>query len=286
MDVARDEAAKCKEAARTDNNEFNIRKNFLVNAVNSIMEATCSQYNIVICTDQDHDDFQNLKGQILPMDLLNVEVATGKVVNFEVYVFDTGNYLRHGKWEQDSWWYWGQSKVWHDPAAMHVDFNNAQKKLDATAIKKQQDDDAAKTKTAAAATAASQSTQAATAKVQAPANAADAPSQAADAAQAQADQAPGGAQARGAAYPVAPLPGGGYPAAPASGGYGVHPTDPSLGGSPYGAAGGYDAPDPSGGAGGYGAPASAAPAPGLMDRKFWSTFLLQACRLADVEDEL
>lgn len=36
MDVARDEAAKCKEAARNDNNEFNIRKNFLENAVNSI----------------------------------------------------------------------------------------------------------------------------------------------------------------------------------------------------------------------------------------------------------
>lgn len=154
MDVARDEAAKCKEAARTDNNEFNIRKNFLENAVNSIQTATCGQYNIVIATDQDKDDFQNLKGQILPMDLLDVEVSAGKIVNFEVYVFDTGNYLRHGKYEQDSWWYFGQSKKWYDPAAMHVDFNKAQKKLDPAAISKQQSDQAAAAKTAADAAAA------------------------------------------------------------------------------------------------------------------------------------
>ncbi|KAF6219130.1 hypothetical protein HO133_004955 [Letharia lupina] len=159
MDVARDEAAKCKEAARNDNNEFNIRKNFLDNAVNSIKTATCGQYNIVIATDQQKDDFQNLKGQILPMDLLDVEVSQGKIVNFEVYVFDTGNYLRHGKYEQDSWWYSGESKKWYDPMAMHVDFNNAQKKLDPTAIKKQQDDKAASDKTAADAAAAAKAQQ-------------------------------------------------------------------------------------------------------------------------------
>ncbi len=154
MDVARDEAAKTKEAARNDNNEFNIRKNFLDNAVNAIKTATCGQYNIVVCTDQQKDDFQNLKGQILPMDLLDVEVSKGKVVNFEVYVFETGNYLRHGKYEQDSWWFFGESKKWYDPAAMHVDFNKAQPKLDPAAIKKQQDDKAASDKTAADAAAA------------------------------------------------------------------------------------------------------------------------------------
>ena len=159
MDVARDEAAKCKEAARNDNNEFNIRKNFLDNAVNSIKTATCGQYNIVIATDQQKDDFQNLKGQILPMDLLDVEVSSGKVVNFEVYVFETGNYLRHGKYEQDSWWFYGESKKWYDPAAMHVDFNNPQKKLDAAAVKKQQDDKAAADKTAADAAAAAKTQQ-------------------------------------------------------------------------------------------------------------------------------
>ena len=159
MDVARDEAAKCKEAARNDDNEFNIRKNFLDNAVNSIKTATCGQYNIVICTDQARDDFQNLKGQILPMDLLDVEVSKGKIVNFEVYVFETGNYLRHGKYEQDHWWFYGESKKWYDPAAMHVDFNNPQKKLDAAAIKKQQDDKAAADKTAADAAAAAKAQQ-------------------------------------------------------------------------------------------------------------------------------
>ena len=158
MDVARDEAAKCKEAARNDDNEFNMRKNFLENAVNSIQTATCGQYNIVIATDQEKDDFQNLKGQILPMDLLDVEVSKGKIVNFEVYVFDTGNYLRHGKYEQDNWWYFGESKKWFDPAAMHVDFNNAQK-LDPAAIQKQQSDQTAAAKTAADAAAAAKAQQ-------------------------------------------------------------------------------------------------------------------------------
>lgn len=159
MDVARDEAAKTKEAARNDDNEFNIRKNFLDNAVNAIKTATCGQYNIVIATDQRRDDFQNLKGQVLPMDLLDVEVSKGKIVNFEVYVFETGNYLRHGKYEQDAWWYYGESKKWYDPMAMHVDFNKPQPKLDAAAIKKQQDDKTAADKAAADATAAAKAQQ-------------------------------------------------------------------------------------------------------------------------------
>jgi hypothetical protein len=58
MDVARDDADRCKAAADAGNNEFNIRKKSLFNAVNAIMVATYSQYNIVICTDQGHDDFQ------------------------------------------------------------------------------------------------------------------------------------------------------------------------------------------------------------------------------------
>ena len=174
MDVARDEAAKCKEVARNDDNEFNIRKNFLENAVNSIKTATCGQYNIVIATDQQKDDFQNLKGQILPMDLLDVEVSKGKIVNFEVYVFETGNYLRHGKYEQDHWWYFGESKKWFDPAAMHVDFNNAQKKLDPAAIKKQQGDQTAAQKTAADAAAAAKAQQDRASATNAPALATDA----------------------------------------------------------------------------------------------------------------
>lgn len=123
MDIVRDQNAKSKEASITDNNEFNIRKNFLDNTVDAIKTATGGQYNIVICTDQHKDDFQNLKGRILPMELLEVEVSHGKFVNFEVDVFETGNYLRHGRWERDSWWYFGQSKTWYDPFAMHVDFD-------------------------------------------------------------------------------------------------------------------------------------------------------------------
>ncbi|KAG8530169.1 uncharacterized protein KY384_005652 [Bacidia gigantensis] len=152
--IVREQAAINKEAMRNEDNEFNIRKNFLDNAVNAIKEATYSQYNIVICTDQEHDDFQSLTGQILPMDLLNLEVAPGKNVNFQVYVFDTGKYLRHGKWERDFWWWWGESKQWTDPAAMHVHFEKAQTKLDASAIKAQMDKKALEDKTAADAKAA------------------------------------------------------------------------------------------------------------------------------------
>ena len=94
MDTVRVEFAKAMEVSRNDNNEFNIRKNFLDNAVSAVRKATLSQYNIVICTDQEHDDFQNLQGQILPMDLVDVEVSQEKVVIFQVYVFDTGRYLR------------------------------------------------------------------------------------------------------------------------------------------------------------------------------------------------
>ena len=257
MDVARSEAAKAKEAGRIDNNEFNIAKNFLVNAVSAIQDATCSQYNIVICTDQDKDDFQNLKGQVLPMDLLDVEVSQGKIVNFEVYVFDTGNYLRHGKYEQNSWWYWGQTKKWYDPAAMHVDFNKAQTKLDPTQVQKQQAQNTAQTKTATAANTATGALQATTAAQQAPALATDAASVAANNAQTLGAGAPAGAPATpaGAPSPAAPA-GAPSPAAPATGNYGYPSAASFYGSSPYG----------SGGA--YGAAANAAPAPGLMDREY------------------
>ena len=262
MDVARSEAAKAKEAGRIDNNEFNIAKNFLVNAVNAIQEATCSQYNIVICTDQDKDDFQNLKGQILPMDLLDVEVSQGKIVNFEVYVFDTGNYLRHGKYEQNSWWYWGQTKKWYDPAAMHVDFNKAQPKLDPSQVQKQQAQNTAQTQTATAANTATQALQATTAAQQAPALATDAASVAANNAQTLGAGAPAGAPSPAApttGYPPAASYAPAGPAsatAPTTGSYGYPSAAPSYGSSPYGSGGPY------------GAAANPAPAPGLMDREY------------------
>lgn len=148
MDTVGVQQAKAKEAARNNDNEFNIRKKFLNNSVGAIREASYSQFNIVICTDQEHDDFQNLQGRILPMDLIDVEVSQGKIVNFQVYVFDTGKYLRHGKWERDHWCWWGETNKWHDPFAMHVHFENAQAKLDANQIKQQQDAQAAKNTTA------------------------------------------------------------------------------------------------------------------------------------------
>jgi hypothetical protein len=138
MDIVRDETAKANEAARTADNEFNIRKNFLDNTVNAIKEATLGQYSIVICTDQSDDDFQELAGQVLPMDLVDVEVGDGKTVNFQVYVFDTGKYLRHGRWERDAWWYYGQSEVSYD-VAMHVHFDHARPKLNPEEADQQQE---------------------------------------------------------------------------------------------------------------------------------------------------
>ncbi|KAL8784864.1 MAG: hypothetical protein Q9195_008857 [Heterodermia aff. obscurata] len=181
MDTVRVESAKAAEASRNNDNEFNIRKNFLDNAVSAIHDATYGQFNIVICTDQAHDDFQALTGQILPMNLIDVEVAQGKIVNFQVYVFDTGRYLRHGKWERDHWWWWGASKTWHDPAAMHVHFETAQPKLDADGIKKKLDEEAKAKDVAAAATKAADTTQVQASNHEAQALQIDAQSQAQDA---------------------------------------------------------------------------------------------------------
>jgi hypothetical protein len=181
QEVTRQIAAKNKEDMKDENNEFNIRNQFLSNAVNAIREATFAQFNIVICTDQEHDDFQDLQGQILPMDLLNLEISAGKFVNFQVYVFDTGKYLRHGKYEGNYWQFWGNTKKFYDPAAMHVHFDNAQTKRDANAIKAQQDQKAKEDKIAADAAASAKAAQTAAAanetpelKIEAARNAAEA----------------------------------------------------------------------------------------------------------------
>jgi hypothetical protein len=141
MDIFRDQAAKVKEADRAADNEFNIRKSFIENSVAILRDATLSQYNIVICTDQEKDDFQDLQGRILPMDLIDVEISPGKFVNFQVYVFDTGKYLRRGKWELDSWGWFGSDKNWKD-VNYHVHFETAPKKLTPDEIKAKQDEQA------------------------------------------------------------------------------------------------------------------------------------------------
>ena len=137
MDIFRDQASKVKEADRKNDNEFNIRKSFLENSVASLRDATLSQYNIVICTDQEKDDFQDLQGRILPMDLIDVEVSPGKFVNFQVYIFETGKYLRRGRWELDAWGWWGSDKNWKD-VNYHVHFETAQKKLNPDEVKAKQ----------------------------------------------------------------------------------------------------------------------------------------------------
>ena len=130
MNVAREQAAKIKEQQRQDDNEFNIRKNFLENAIAAINDLLQGQYNIMVLTDQEHDIEWGgpLKGRLLPMDLLEVDIGNGKTVNFQVIVFDSGKYLRKGKWEEDSIsWYPDSAKMWKD-VNMHLEFSDQPKK--------------------------------------------------------------------------------------------------------------------------------------------------------------
>lgn len=137
MNVIRQQQQAAEEMQRTEDNEFNIRKVFLENTINKIKEATLNQYNVVICTDQAEDDFEELQGQWPGLDLVEVNVGGGKNVNFQVYVFDTGKYLRRGKWEKNFWNYWGQTAEFTD-IFMHVHFEKAQPKLDPDQVQQQQ----------------------------------------------------------------------------------------------------------------------------------------------------
>ncbi|KAG8158535.1 hypothetical protein KVR01_011657 [Diaporthe batatas] len=133
-EIACQEAEKLKEQARNDDNESSIRKHFLDNAISSIRTATFDQYNIVVCTDYEQDDFQDVQGQILLLRPIDVEVKKDVVVNCKIYIFDTGTYIRHGKREREDWSWWGESKIKSDPVSMQVYFENAQPKKNAEDI--------------------------------------------------------------------------------------------------------------------------------------------------------
>ncbi|POS74932.1 hypothetical protein DHEL01_v206668 [Diaporthe helianthi] len=132
--VAHQEAEKLKDKAQNEDNESSIRRLFLDNAISSVRTATFDQYNIVICSDQENDEFHDLQGQILPMDMVDVEVTKDAFVKFKVYVFDTGRYIRHGKMDGDHWRWWDESKIQTDPVPMQVHFENAQPKKNACEI--------------------------------------------------------------------------------------------------------------------------------------------------------
>lgn len=96
------------------------------------------------------------------MPVIEVQVAKDKTINFQAYVFDTGQYIRHGKWEANSWTRYGDSKFFTETftGTQHAEFNNARKKLNPDDVKKQQDEQAKKDKDAADAKAAADKTQA------------------------------------------------------------------------------------------------------------------------------
>ncbi|MCJ1246743.1 hypothetical protein MMC30_003952 [Trapelia coarctata] len=136
--IGREIAREAQLAAISADNEFNIRKNFLDNALNAIKTAMLGQYCIIIATDQERDGEEPgwLQGKILPMELIEVEFAPGEFANFQVYVFEKGKYLRVGKWERDYWTYWPEgTKMWRD-INIHCEFE-AQPKVDVAHVEKQ-----------------------------------------------------------------------------------------------------------------------------------------------------
>lgn len=72
---------------RDDDNDFNIRSSFLDGAGKALVAATYKQYNIIIVTDQENDDWETpVKGE-LTSQLVDVQLSDGSMVNFEARIF-------------------------------------------------------------------------------------------------------------------------------------------------------------------------------------------------------
>ena len=80
------------------------------------------------------------------MDLLQFTASSGKDYSFQAMVFDTGQYIRHGKWEPDHWTFFGDSKSFKETftGTWHAEFNNARPKKNPDEVKKLQDENAKK----------------------------------------------------------------------------------------------------------------------------------------------
>lgn len=72
---------------RDDDNDFNIRASFLEGAGKAIVAATYKQYNVLIITDQENDEWETpVKGEIASQ-LVDVQLSDGSMVNFEARIF-------------------------------------------------------------------------------------------------------------------------------------------------------------------------------------------------------
>ena len=72
---------------RDDDNDFNIRASFLDGAGKALVAATYKQYNVLIVTDQENDDWDTpMKGE-LASQLVDVQLSDGSMVNFEARIF-------------------------------------------------------------------------------------------------------------------------------------------------------------------------------------------------------
>lgn len=72
-----------------DNNDFNIKSNFLANVGDALQKMTMGQYNILIRTDQEKDaDKSRPTGTIGPLNLVKVELSSGSEVNYQVQLMD------------------------------------------------------------------------------------------------------------------------------------------------------------------------------------------------------
>ena len=76
-----------KKLEQSDDNDFNIRSSFLKSAGAALMEATFKQFNILIVTDQENDEWETPVKDELASQLVDVQLTDGTMVNFEARLF-------------------------------------------------------------------------------------------------------------------------------------------------------------------------------------------------------
>jgi hypothetical protein len=82
-------AKQDKKDKQSDDNDFNIKANFLSGAGEALVDATGGNFCIVICTDQQKDVFKPVlkKGYTIATELVDVSLSDLSTVNFEATIF-------------------------------------------------------------------------------------------------------------------------------------------------------------------------------------------------------
>jgi len=122
--------------------EAAIAKQFIEHTLEVLREATFEQFNLLIVTDSEKDEWWQGKkgpeGQLQPVPTIDIQVAPGKTRTYKVYSFDTGTYIRNGSHEADQLIYFGGSKNQKEPmtGGWHIEFNEARPKKNPADLKK------------------------------------------------------------------------------------------------------------------------------------------------------